>query len=176
MRQLIAEGSQLGLVDALSQAEAGGHERVAKLLHQPANGASANGAAALLPHTPTGSLPPDLLRAAEADVRAIESWLRSGVLSGVNDTERLEGSVQALLSAWGGHSLQVASEEEVASVLSRLRSRGVWVDMSLRVCGGYMLRFRADCWGMEVERLLMPVGPFPVGKPSVAISRRGPFP
>ena len=176
VKQLMAHGTQISMAHALQLASRGGHENVAELLREPetlamfAHGlgrdASRLGFRQMHVRRP---LPPAMVRAAEGDVRAVEAWLASGAMSAVNDSAALEAGVQGLLGTWGGHGLDAGEDEEVGLVLSRMRARGVWVDLQRRVCGGFVLRFRAECYVMEVERVLLPA----VGsKPSVAISRR----
>ena len=178
VKQLMAHSTQAGHHNALQIASRRGHEDVAELLREPEYERAYRG---IVPAHLRGSIPPAMVRAAEGDIRAVEAWLRSGAMGAVNDTAALEAGVQGLLASWGGHSLDMGGEEEVLTVINRMRSRGVWVDLQQRVCGGFVLRVRSQCYVIEIERALLPAdnqedesaeSEVSRGRPSVAISRR----
>ena len=90
-----------------------------------------------------------MARAAEADIRAVERWLRSGAMAAINSSAHLEVSVQALLGAWGGsgdegNALDTLAEEEISLVVARLSAREVIrAAVTCRLHDGYMTVIRA---------------------------------
>ena len=183
IRRLLGAGARVDLWRAFALAQKNGHAAVASLLSDPSN-------LLLMTQYEAPQVPSELIRAAERDLRAIEGWLRSGAMSAVNNTKRLEQAVSDLLAGWDGGPNgdgsevpalldALGAEEDVAAVVARLRSHGVWVEVLPRVCGGFVMRFRAACYAIEVERLLVAVatrGSLQRGtrsQPSVSISRGG---
>eukprot|EP00900_Chrysochromulina_parva_P015167 jgi/Chrpa1/23651/Chrysochromulina_OHIO_Genome00013361-RA len=180
IRRLLGAGARVDLWRAFALAQKNGHAAVASLLSDPSN-------LLLMTQYEAPQVPSELIRAAERDLRAIEGWLRSGAMSAVNNTKRLEQAVSDLLAGWdggppgGGSEVPalldaLGAEEDVAAVVARLRSHGVWVEVLPRVCGGFVMRFRAACYAIEVERLLVAThGSLQRSRsqPSVSISRGG---
>jgi serine/threonine protein kinase/ankyrin repeat protein len=178
IRRLLGAGARVDLWRAFALAQKNGHAAVASLLSDPSN-------LLLMTQYEAPQVPSELIRAAERDLRAIEGWLRSGAMSAVNNTKRLEQAVSDLLAGWdggppgGGSEVPalldaLGAEEDVAAVVARLRSHGVWVEVLPRVCGGFVMRFRAACYAIEVERLLVATrGSLQRtrSQPSVSISR-----
>ena len=172
VKQLMAHGSQLSLATAQQLAARRGHEHI----RSPRAGDSGG--------VPNGDGPrrwPVARCAADGargggHVRAVEAWLRSGAMSAVNEARRSRVRYR-ICSSWGGSALDLTAEEDVATVLTRMRQRGVGRPPAARVRRlRAALSGRVLCDGGRAHTDARPRkqrwhGGEGVAAPSVAISR-----